>query len=482
MKKIFLAFIFMIFLTGFVFSVGESSYCCEKTIDGAMCQNAPIEKCDDAFRKVPASCEATSYCRLGCCYNSQEGSCLPNTPQKVCEDENGVWEEDANCDIPQCNLGCCLIGDQAAFVTQTRCKRLSALYGLEINFRTDITNEMTCIMSATSDVKGACVFELEFEKTCEFVSKKECLEKGSGGLKVEFHEGYLCSADSLGTNCGPTKKTRCVEGKDEVYFVDSCGNLANIYDSSKINNKEYWAKVYEKSESCNAGSSNADSATCGNCNYFLGSTCKKYKVGIDKVKQNYGDNICRDLSCEYEGKTYQHGETWCVSPGVDKPGSRYFRLVCYNNEVSVEPCADFRNEICIQSNINGFSTAACRVNKWQDCNSMTKQKDCENSDKRDCKWIGGEENSTQCIPLYSPGFNFWEADGDGESICAQANTQCVVKYEENPGLFGIGAEDKKCIENCHCLKESWKTEMNKICSSLGDCGSKQNYIGVDGYK
>jgi hypothetical protein len=33
--------------------------------------------------------------------------------------------------------------------------------------------------------------------------------------------------------CGKTTNTVCVEGKDEVYFVDSCGNVANIYDASK---------------------------------------------------------------------------------------------------------------------------------------------------------------------------------------------------------------------------------------------------------
>ena len=40
-----------------------------------------------------------------------------------------------------------------------------------------------------------------------------------------------------------TKETTCIEGKDEVYFKDSCGNIANIYDSSKINDKGYWNKV-----------------------------------------------------------------------------------------------------------------------------------------------------------------------------------------------------------------------------------------------
>ncbi len=473
-KNLTFGIILAIFLVGIISSQGIS-YCCERTIDGAWCQNSPEENCNDDYRKVPTSCEATSYCKLGCCYNSQEGTCMENTPQKVCEDSNGVWEDDVECGIPQCELGCCLIGDQAAFVTQTRCKRLSSLYGLEIDFRTNIGNEIQCIASATSDVKGACVFEKEFEKTCLFLTKRECqeIEVSSADSNVNFHDGYLCSAEQLGTNCGPTEQTICVEGRDEVYFVDSCGNLANIYDASKIENKEYWSKIYGKAKSCSPGSSNADSATCGNCDYYLGSTCKDYKRAEDKVRPNYGDKICRDLSCEYDGKSYSHGETWCANAKGTKnnlPGSRYFRLVCYNGDVSVEPCADFRQEICIESDIEGFKTAGCRVSMWQDCASQDNEKDCENTDRRDCEWAGG-----RCVPLYSPGFNFWETEGDAESLCSMATTQCIVKYEKKLG------GDKECVENCECLAAGWEEDMNNICNSIGDCGDKKNYLGFEGY-
>ncbi len=470
MKKILLTLVLSIFLISIISAQGVS-YCCEKTTSGAWCQNAEEQKCDSSFRKVPTSCESTSYCKLGCCYNSQEGTCMENTPEIVCNINNGVWEDNAQCEIPQCELGCCLIGDQAAFVTQTRCKRLASVYGLEINFRTDIENEIQCIASATSKAKGACVFEKEFEKTCLFLTKKQCQEMEVGESDVDFHQGYLCSAEQLGTNCGPTEQTTCVEGKDEVYFLDSCGNLANIYDASKINDKEYWTNVYGEGESCNPSSSNANSVSCGNCDYYLGSTCKNYKLAGKKA--TYGDNICKDLSCKYDGKSYEHGETWCAnSNGVSEnlPGSRYFRLVCYNGEVSVEPCADFRQETCIQSDIDGFKTAACRVNMWQDCVAQDEEKDCENIDRRDCKWKEGK-----CVPLYAPGFNFWETEGDAESLCSMASTTCIVKYEKK--LTG----SKKCVENCECLGAGWEKDMNNICNSIGDCGSKQNYLGFQGY-
>jgi len=499
MKKQFIFILISIFLISFVSAQGIS-YCCEKTVDGAWCQDAAPEKCDKDFRRIPSSCEATSYCKLGCCYDSQEGTCMRNSPEIVCNDEGGVYSQDsASCDIPQCQLGCCLMGDQAAFVTQTRCKHLSALYGLETNFRTDISSEVECIASATSEMKGACVFEEEYEKTCLFITKRECIEMGadsvssgneSSGSNVEFHEDYLCSDEKLGTNCGPTEQTKCVEGRDEVYFVDSCGNLANIYDASKIKNKNYWSRILEKDESCNPSSSNADSPTCGNCDYYLGSTCKTYKRGEDKVKPNYGDYICRDLSCEHNGKEYQHGETWCAnSEGTSKitagsygtinikenlPGSRYFRLVCYNGEVSIEPCADFRAEVCLQSEVNGFRTAACKVNKWQDCYYQNSSHDCENRDKRDCAWVKAG-SIAGCGPLYTPGFDFWNSEGEAESLCSMINHVCVVKFDDP--LIG----DKDCVENCECLKDSYRVRMNDVCTAIGDCGLKTNYLGVVGY-
>jgi hypothetical protein len=493
-KKILILFgilLIGIFLIENISAVGEISYCCEKTLEGAWCQNAPENKCDVSgdLRAAPTSCEATSYCKKGCCYDSQEGTCTKNTPQKVCEDSGGVWNGDADCDIPQCTLGCCLIGEQAAFVTQVRCKRLSSLYGLEINFRKDITNEIECIASASSDVKGACVFERDYEKTCLLTTQKECKEMESSNSNVSFHEGYLCSAETLGTNCGPTEKTTCVEGRDEVYFVDSCGNLANIYDADKIKNKEYWSKIKTKSESCNPSSSNANSRTCGNCDYFLGSVCKEYKRG-ETANPKYGDYICKDLNCEYEGKEYLHGETWCAeSKGIDKnsPGSRYFRLVCYTGEVTVEPCADFRQEICKQSEINnGFKTSGCIANKWQDCIAQNNKKDCENEDKRDCVWTNTEytENTAKgqinCFPEYPPGFDFWKEETESSSICSKGDIECTVVYEEKYDHI-FGDKVKKCVENCQCLEESWEEKMNKRCNAFGDCGDNINYIGIIGF-
>jgi len=463
----------------------NSTVCCEKTKadskNGVLyCQNVPANECEPGARQVPTSCESTSYCKLGTCYNSIEGNCLDNTPQSVCTANKGIWSEETP---PQCSLGCCVLGDQAAFVSLVRCKRLSAFLGLQTNYKPNIQDEVQCVLSVQNQEKGACVYEFEFEKTCKVTSRAEC-SGGVNGTKAEgqFYPGKLCSAEELGTPCAPTRETMCLPGKDEVYFVDSCGNTANIYDASKIDDKRYWSTIFDKSEACNPNSPNANSKNCGNCNYLQGSYCRDAQKGNSPT---YGDSICADLNCKntQNGKSYKHGESWCVyndAGSEDKAnnavGSRFYKHICINGEEVLEQCADFRQEECIEDSIEStagpFSQAACRVNRWQDCTAQSEQIDCENTDRRDCIWKSGIRlgNATGgvCVPKNTPGLKFWEGE-ESKAICAQGSSSCVVTFEK--GLIG----GEKCIGNCECLRAD-------LCLALGDCGPKVNWEGSEGYK
>ncbi len=502
----------LIVMAGAQQATSQAQYCCEKTTYGAWCQNADEAECQAGFRKTPTSCEATSYCKLGCCYDSSEGICMESTPEKVCSMQNGTWADSKQCEIPQCKLGCCVIGTQAAFVSLTRCKKLSSFYSLQVDFRQQIGTELECISLASLSDEGACVYGVDFIKTCKFTSRQECnsirdgtkIGNDSGSItgNISFYKDYLCSNEELGTNCGLTKETTCIEGRDEVYFKDSCGNPANIYDAKKINDKSYWRKKVSKAESCGAESSNVNNAGCGNCNYFDGTICGEAK----KTKPSYGNNICRDLNCkDTTDGSKKHGESWCSTDTYpDSVGSRYYRHLCMNGEEIVEPCADFRQEVCIEDKITTakavFSQAACRVNKWQDCYSQQEKKDCENLDRRDCKWVGGKER-VKCVPLHAPGFKFWEtgaettttgttgfitstapsAAGGGseaEGICSLANTQCVVEFVKKGFITGGEAE---CEKNCQCLTDSWALEQLAKGEALGDCGAKQNWAGEKGF-
>ncbi len=563
----------------------EATVCCEKTNSGLFCQDVPVEDCA-SDRKPPTACESTSFCKPGWCFDSNEGTCLDNTAQIVCNDNGGTWSEE---EPPQCSLGCCVLDDEAAFVTLVRCKKLSGYAGIETNWDSSIIDEQQCILSAGNKEKGACVFEEDFEKTCKIMTRESCDESVLGGgiageaqqsanerttspfggsipsgensngagtnegensgansnegetnpentvgtgaailslvsaqdsngriipagcearaNGVFFCPGKLCTDEELGTNCAPTRNTICQEGKEEVYFVDTCGNPANVYDAGKINDDTYWANIIKKEDSCSPGASNENSQTCGNCNYLLGSYCRE---AVD-VQPTYGSNICQSLNCvDSQGKGRIHGESWCIYDGgsTGAPGSRFYRQLCINGAIRVEACADFRQEECIEDSSGGFSQAACRVNRWQDCTGQREKEECENLDKRDCKWLDGigfvlmgsilngttvDGNSLGgiaeaihaqggldeiprggCVPKIPPGFN--QQTDEASGICAQANAVCPVTFTK-----GLIDDEWECEEHCECLPGgSLEKQRVELCTSLGDCGPKTNFVGQKG--
>jgi len=498
-------------------SVSSVSYCCERTTDGAFCQNAPLSQCDSSYKSTPTACESTSFCQKGTCYDSDEGLCMENVPEEACKQANGQWSGGAPDEIPQCSLGCCVIGQEAAFTTLQRCKKLTADFGLITDWRNDIGDEVSCIALATAEEVGACVYESEFVTTCKFGTRSECDSSKINGLtnssSVTFYDNYLCTNPEFNTNCEKTTQTICLDDKQAVYFVDSCGNPANIYDASRINDEQYWTDVIPREDACNAGGENANSISCGNCNYLEGSFCGE---ASGSVKPAYGNNICQDINCydTSNGKDYKNGESWCYwdagKEDSDAVGSRAFRHVCFMGEETVEPCADYRQETCVQDDIDEFSQAGCVVNRWQDCILQNKSSDCLNTDQRDCQWLpvltngkvdskgllqqglssinsvaggllGGligsktkdNENADgnwRCVPTIAPGLQFWDATASDQ--CNLASQSCLVKYEKK--LVG---KSRKCVENCDCLDSLKETEFNLMCTNYGDCGNDKNYVG-----
>ncbi len=490
-KNIFISLLFsLLILFSFPVFSAEPTVCCEKVNVDLYCQDIPSSQCPATSTQSPTSCDTTSYCKPGVCFNSIKGTCLDNTPKLVCNQDGGIWSEDSP---PQCELGCCILGDQAAFVTQTRCKSLSANFGLTTNYDSSIKDEIQCILTVQNQDKGACVYDSIGIRTCKFTTRSECSSsEGKAQIKGEFFKDRLCSDESLKTNCGRTENTICVPGKDEVYFVDTCGNPANIYDSSKVgnNNLNYWSEVADISEVCKA---KPNDPNCGNCNYLEGSFCRDWSKQLNPKRPTYGTNICADLNCKETSAGFKrHGESWCIykdkgekDKSNNAVGSRFYKHICVNGEEILEQCAEFRQEECIEDSIETtlgkFSQAACRVNRWQDCTAQSEKADCENLDRRDCSWKDGITLGANasiggvCLPKNSPGLKFWESE-EAKSICAQANDNCVVTYEKKIG------GDWKCSDNCHCLKENWKKDRSLVCTALGDCGPKINWVGEEGYK
>lgn len=438
---------------------------------------------------------------------------MPNTPKTVCEKAGGTWNESIKSKLPQCQLGCCLIGDQAAFTTQITCSKMSGLYGLNVNFLANVNNELDCLANANPSLKGACVYTQNYVKTCTLTTKSDCqtMAKNSAYSDVQFNNGLLCTAGTLGTNCVKTGNTQC-DDSGNVRFVDSCSNLANIYDYNKLTDSDYWTYIQEPT--CGDKAGNKNSASCGACDYLSGSMCKQKAIGDSVSSGNY---ICKDLDCKTYRGSYsgsltgvatadnypRHGETWCATDNkgggtTTSPGATYFRMMCYNGEVTNYECEKTRQEICAETVVDAktnFKTANCRANVWQDCTTQNNSADCNDATVRDCTWInnngfyfttdssgarylsndpGTSNEAGMCVPKYPPGFN--RDGGDATANCILASAVCYVKFEKGVSTGG----NWKCTQNCSCLDSSWQTGLNNVCNQLGDCGNKINYIGKSG--
>lgn len=412
-------------------TLSSDSVCCEKTIQGGICINTQQTQCDtsvnpltqSAFRIVPTSCDSTAFCKLGTCYDSKEGMCLENVPQEVCQSNNGTWSEKKANELAQCSLGCCIMSDQAAFVTMTRCKSLSSFYGITIDFRSQVGSETACIEIANAQDEGACVSYDQGVKTCKFQTRKECggststlsinitpLDQTSGKL---FFKDVLCSAEELGTVNARQVSTSCYQGK--VYWLDSEGQRENVFSSDK---DKSWndGRVANPDAIC---AETGESKTCGNCDYLAGSRCSPWNGLLGIGKPIAGNYFCKTTMCtDRDGNKRMNGESWCVydektGEGRDTAGSRQYREICVDGSVKVEACEDFRNQICIHSGIQTsqgeYSVSACRVNKWQDCTQQTKKDTCENTDARDCIWIAKVD-----------GINFSVSKASGSASTSQA--------------------------------------------------------------
>jgi len=125
--------------------------------------------------------------------------------------------------------------------------------------------------------KGACVIDDGFSRKCKFLTREECQDlqgKSDSEITIEFHEGFLCSAASLGTICGPSQNTKCIENDDQ-----KC-----VLKGDKMN--DYIQRILE-----------ADGILLGSPTYFA-NISSKMKALIDRVgfvaKAN-GDSLKRKI-------------------------------------------------------------------------------------------------------------------------------------------------------------------------------------------
>ncbi len=510
-------FTFILLILG---AVNISAICCEKLKDGGMwCQAADnINACDAKYKSwYKDACSSVPEC-TGTCVNLNTGQCSEYTPKTLCLESGGSWSQNSIEKVPACQEICCVIGLEAYFINEKECKNMFSDFGIQGEIKREITTREMCELNsiALNEGVGACVISTETEVACVMKTNTGCtnsrIDELSGHLKnsqsydkieIRFHKGLLCTASINGvglSDCAPTKNTICHEGK--VYYLDSCGNLANIYDSSKYNNANYWTHFltgYDENL-CKVGVSG--SATCGNCDSTLNTVCRGYREAGFNLKPSNNDNglVCGDLSCKYNGKTYQHGESWCAeSPGTllinqnlttgelftsdrnalknvskyNLPGSRYYKMYCSSGEVIVEECADYRNAVCIQGidDYSKRSQASCVFNPWMGCTSAETKTQCENLLSL-CKWIPGyrwdgetvpeeyrKEMQGSCVPLIPPGFDFWNGTSSkGFGICAMGGViesalyeTPVYKSRKSMTEWTDGELAARCVSGCYAI-------------------------------
>jgi len=518
------------------------SGCCKETVNGATCQDMLLsDKLLCKTNLIGTRCNTVSECQKGCCYSENSGLCSFNAPKEKCISNGDQWNPDQTCNIPQCKMGCCVIGDNVAMMTTGECSLTAQQYEMEKVFK-PLDSKGTCDTYSGSTEMGACLFKSDdysTKKGCMFTTKAKCLNSGR-----EFKQGYLCTSPELNTSCAKTTKTSCFDGTDGVYFIDSCGNKANIYNSARATDNNYWDTIILPENSCSGSPE-----ICGNCEYSSGSICTRYISGMNVAKPTLGNYVCKNLNCE-NGK--KQGDSWCItdSDNVSQVGyalgTRSYMASCFEGEVRIEGCADFNQEICIENKaeVAGSTEAYCIINDWRSCLGAN-DFDNYNAIKVECdklpqcimfneipgneKYIGlpgfkenvtngeqgkagrvGEDSNpyvAQCVPRFTPGYQFWNtvtylnlekskkqigsnADYGGgkdetDAICSLGTFTCIshiiTEAPLSPSKKRYDAENPEC--NMQAVSQSnqkvslMMEALNEKCRKLGSCGIQYNTIG-----
>ncbi|MEN7981913.1 MAG: hypothetical protein ABFQ65_00515 [Nanoarchaeota archaeon] len=480
----------------------SATTCCEKTTEGAFCQEDVLqEDCDTT--NVQSDCGSTTFCKLGDCIGT-DGLCSALSPRITCEENNGEWFNEAD----ECTLGCCQdLGTNTQYNSQAWCDLQGGIFD-------DTIPEELC-GDISSDANGACVYQVNGENNCEFNSGAECIESRT------FHEGSLCSNEGLDTICTKQESINCLDEK--IYWFDSCGNMENVYEGNTPALKdESWNQGFVKivgSQVCTIDVNNPNNLdTCGNCDSVF-NTCKPVDSSETHVAE---DNfVCADLSCVDEtdnNKERKNGESWCVYEGQvgeyindetgvqissDIPGSSHYRKSCIQGEITTINCGVYRENICGEHAVEigegesaiSYTEATCRPNMGLNCFGIENVEDCE--DESDCRMqninvVKDDEvdffKFDVCVPKYPQGFNPIYSAEDDESVCSFASMSCpiiqqykakCVAWEPIWGCLILERVYLDYIANKECDKnpERFYSQMNDFCVSLGDCAGYVNTVG-----
>lgn len=506
----FLSWFFSIKQIGVVSAQGDN-WCCSETNNGAICQgidiNDPNNICPNG-NEIQTSCEESSQCQTGTCVDEESGTCSVQSSRAACESNGGTFHEESINEIEQCTQGCCISNgeNEKQYIRDVACADEESD---DVTFDSTVPQSQCRVLSSQ---RGACMFD---NGDCRVKTEQWCGENGG-----EFFNGFLCTSTELTeeefgveTNCEKTEQTTCNpydEGK--VYFVDSCGNPANVYDAGKVDDTEYWSYIKNPSESCNLNLNDDNSiASCGNCGSFASTSSCTISDETDN-SPNYGDYVCEDLRCDVNEdgtKDRLSGESWCryesqLGESNDVVGSLHWRGTCSQGEVSYDNCGNYRGNVCGEKTIednngNEISIAQCRPNEGGSC--FNANEDLESYEYNDDGELIDEDETFEennetcseassagdcrlesievedhfkfdvCVPRYTKGYDLTQVSESSYDVCEIATQECTTVWRKNLANKWV------CKGNCDCLTKEFANQMNDLCISLGDCGG---FVNVEG--
>jgi hypothetical protein len=344
----------------------DEENCCLATNSGQFCvDNVASAQCAEEYL-IPSACGLLDECIdiQGCC--EIEGSCEAASNSVACEFKGGYFTDRQCGELDQCQQKGCVVDSLCKMKTEHDCEKAGG------EFRSEIGDPMQCAEFNLQGERGCCASE----EDCSYGLFEECV---SG----EFYGDYCSKVEICDTEYHANKVCAGPDQED-VYWVDSAGNLEEIEDD------------------CNPVAFGPEEKT-------------------DKCKLVNGEAKCDSLDCKEtwdnpivdgDGGYRKNGESWCeyqsaVGPGKDLPGTSHYMHLCENGIERAElggKTAGKRDEICIDLSVY-FTDADFEDHNpvWiknvdpSECESMINPTDCQGITSDEgiplCLWLGDDEDT-----------------------------------------------------------------------------------------
>jgi len=412
----------VIFLVSYV--CAEENGCCPLTFAGDSCRYTSESNCAEGF-VANVLCEESDVCSTGCCVSSN--GCFDGAGEYTCSLNSGNFFEAVECStLEACEMTCCKVGSDYNFVEYGECRSLMDEYG-EIVEIISANSEEECEELEDAEEKGCCVTSEE----CSYVTQEDCGASNYDAEGFGFFNGEYCAdvasyltdhdyASAEYCACETTGNV-CSEDLMDVVETDSCGNYGKVVEECDF-----------PEELCIEDGNGAYCGT-GECSFALPSKLVPY----NPLWEN--DFINGESRCLYEGPAGNY---------QDLPGSRHYVVRCLVGELVLEPCDDFREQVCVDNYIFDIDYADCETNTVD----------------------SGEEVVTT-VPKGEEFWEYYESD-ETSALCSNAVVSCEP-------FFGESTLDNawECDANCFCLRKEWSMLMAEYCNAGGDCGNGVNLVG-----